>query len=208
MPRRWLLLCGVVPAASLVGSSSSGSEMTTYSYDALGRLVTTSRTGGPSNGIAMATCFDPAGNRMQYSTGTGGAPGCPTWVAPTPTPTPTPSQNPASLPTPTPTPTSTNQPPVAVSDSGTGICSSVITINLVANDTDPDHNTPLVLYSIDATSGASLSTIISSTSASFIAMAPGTYTFNYAVADNLGATGTGQASVTFTGHGECSEPPP
>jgi YD repeat-containing protein len=85
MRRRWLLVCGAAPAALLVGYSSQGSETTTYTYDALGRLVATTRTGGPSSGVNMATCFDRAGNRIRYDTLTTAPAVCPT---PTPTPTP------------------------------------------------------------------------------------------------------------------------
>lgn len=96
-------LMGVSALALMsAGSSAAPTETTTYSYDALGRLVTSSRAGGPNNGLAMATCFDPAGNRAQYFVGTTGMPAC---AAPTPT----------SPQSPTPRPTATNQPPVAVS---------------------------------------------------------------------------------------------
>jgi YD repeat-containing protein len=84
---RWLLPWVVAPAVLLVGSSSSGSETTTYSYDTLGRLVTTTRSGGPSSGVTMNSCFDRAGNRMRQDTVTTTPAACPT---PTPTPTPSP----------------------------------------------------------------------------------------------------------------------
>jgi len=82
---RWVLLGTAASALLLIGSSTLGSETTTYSYDALGRLVTSTRTGGPSNGVTMATCFDRAGNRMRYDTVTTTPATCPT---PSPTPTP------------------------------------------------------------------------------------------------------------------------
>lgn len=85
-PRRLVLLSSVATAA-LIGSASMASETTTYTYDALGRLVSSARSGGPNNGVGMATCFDAAGNRTQYIVGTNGVPSCGT-PAPTPTPTP------------------------------------------------------------------------------------------------------------------------
>jgi len=87
MRSRRLLLWGIAPAILLVGSSLSGSETTTYSYDTLGRLVTTTRSGGPSSGITMNSCFDRAGNRMRQDVATSTPAVCPT---PTPTPTPSP----------------------------------------------------------------------------------------------------------------------
>jgi len=57
-----LMLAGFV----LVGVPAVASETTTYTYDALGRLVTTSVSGGPTNGLSTTTQFDPAGNRTNY----------------------------------------------------------------------------------------------------------------------------------------------
>ena len=90
MRRHLVLLCGVVggvamPVAAMLATAAAGSETTTYSYDALGRLVTTTRTGGPSSGVNMASCFDRAGNRLRYDTLTTTPAACP---VPTPTPTP------------------------------------------------------------------------------------------------------------------------
>lgn len=76
--RRCLLRVGVL--ASVAGTlmvASTGAhaqDATTYSYDALGRLVSATTSGGPNNGIARGTCFDAAGNRTQYVVGTSGAP--------------------------------------------------------------------------------------------------------------------------------------
>lgn len=46
---------------------ANASETVTYSYDALGRLVASSTSGGPNDGVATSTQFDPAGNRTNYS---------------------------------------------------------------------------------------------------------------------------------------------
>ena len=50
-----IALCALNPATA--------SETSTYTYDALGRLVTTANVGGPRNGNTVSTRFDPAGNR-------------------------------------------------------------------------------------------------------------------------------------------------
>ncbi|MDO7833669.1 hypothetical protein Q4610_01295 [Sphingobium sp. HBC34] len=39
---------------------------TTYSYDALGRLVQSSTTGAVNNGVQMSTTYDAADNRVTY----------------------------------------------------------------------------------------------------------------------------------------------
>lgn len=57
-------------------SGSRASEITTYSYDALGRLNATSISGGPNSGTATATCFDSAGNRATQVVVLSGAATC------------------------------------------------------------------------------------------------------------------------------------
>lgn len=71
--------------ATLMVSSAMASETTTYTYDALGRLVTSTRIGGPNAGVNIATCFDRAGNRIRYDTMTTTPTACP---SPSPTPAP------------------------------------------------------------------------------------------------------------------------
>lgn len=46
-----------------------GSETTTYSYDELGRLVSSANSGGPRDGKAAVTSYDPAGNRATHAVG-------------------------------------------------------------------------------------------------------------------------------------------
>lgn len=53
-------------AFGAAGTSALASETTTYSYDALGRLVATTVSGGPTDGLATSTQFDAAGNRTNY----------------------------------------------------------------------------------------------------------------------------------------------
>lgn len=40
---------------------------TTYTYDALGRLVAASTTGTVNNGVQLGTNYDPVGNRTAYT---------------------------------------------------------------------------------------------------------------------------------------------
>lgn len=52
-----------------IGAATEGAlaaETSTYAYDALGRLITTTRASGPSNGVSTAIGYDPADNRSSY----------------------------------------------------------------------------------------------------------------------------------------------
>lgn len=62
--RKSALLIGT--AALSLGGAVSASETSTYTYDALGRLITATRSGGPSDGVQIATVFDAAGNRTSH----------------------------------------------------------------------------------------------------------------------------------------------
>jgi len=55
-----LVLVGTAPAAA--------SETITYTYDALGRLVTVSRSGTVNNGASANYTYDPANNRTNVTT--------------------------------------------------------------------------------------------------------------------------------------------
>ncbi len=59
--RRRLLLAMV--AVGAMAGAAGASENSTYTYDALGRLVATSHSGGPRSGTTVASSYDEAGNR-------------------------------------------------------------------------------------------------------------------------------------------------
>ncbi|WP_245662041.1 Calx-beta domain-containing protein, partial [Sphingomonas pruni] len=92
--------------------------------------------------------------------------------------------------------TSSNLPPVANADTTSFNCSVYQTVNLVANDTDPENNVPLHLVSI---TGPGSAAVTSTTSVTIGENSTGTFTFSYVVADSLGATSTGQLTATVTG---------
>ena len=48
-------------------SPAMAQETTTYSYDALGRVVGVARSGGPANGTNTAYAYDPASNRTNVT---------------------------------------------------------------------------------------------------------------------------------------------
>lgn len=64
---------GAVIAPALVSGLALAAETKTYTYDALGRLVTATTAGGPNNGVQSSTTFDRAGNRTNQAVT--GAPG-------------------------------------------------------------------------------------------------------------------------------------
>lgn len=72
-----LLVCRSILIAGLTPLSVNAQEVTSYQYDSLGRLVGSSISGGPNNGLSTKTCFDPSGNRRKYFIGPAGtAPTC------------------------------------------------------------------------------------------------------------------------------------
>ena len=57
----------IVSAAFVFTTAADASETSTYKYDALGRLVEATTTGGPSSGTNTAVVYDKAGNRSDYN---------------------------------------------------------------------------------------------------------------------------------------------
>jgi hypothetical protein len=173
MNRKAAYLLGAAASALAVSGTGRASDSTTFTYDALGRLVAVSTTGGPNNGLAVSTAYDPAGNRSSYSVGTGGSPPQP------PSPPP-------------------NQPPVAVANSGSMAKCTSKTFAVLANDYDPDGNTPLSLVGVSY--GGLLGTAsVSGSNVHFEAYdSTGTAAVTYTVADSLGATANGTLTITIT----------
>lgn len=67
MRRFWS--AGAVVVAAALAQGAVASETTTYTYDELGRLVSSSNSGGPRNGKSALTSYDPAGNRASQAVG-------------------------------------------------------------------------------------------------------------------------------------------
>lgn len=49
------------------GAACAQSATTTFTYDALGRIVTVSTAGGPASGENTTITYDPAGNRVNHT---------------------------------------------------------------------------------------------------------------------------------------------
>jgi hypothetical protein len=84
---RGSLLSSVALTTLLAAGVSA--ETVTYSYDELGRLKSSSVSGGSNNGNNAVICYDKAGNRVQYVSAVAAGASC------TPAPSPTPSPAPA-----------------------------------------------------------------------------------------------------------------
>lgn len=52
---------------SLLSQAANASETITYTYDALGRLVAVTRTGGVNNGVSANYTYDKADNRSNVT---------------------------------------------------------------------------------------------------------------------------------------------
>ena len=173
MDRRFcaLLACAVISTAPAVAS-----ETQTYSYDELGRLTAVQYSGAVNNGAAHSLCYDPAGNRTKYKSDSAGTLATCTGGGGGPPPT--------------------NLPPVTVNDTLTVIRCEIGYKNVVANDSDPEGNTPLVVTAVDHPDAW----VASSTTVGVQAPdASGSFIVNYTVRDSLGATSTGSLTVTITG---------
>lgn len=57
----------IVLALALVAAQASAQEVIQYTYDGRGRLVTVSRSGGPSNGVVASYGYDKADNRTNVT---------------------------------------------------------------------------------------------------------------------------------------------
>ncbi|MFN3944644.1 MAG: Ig-like domain-containing protein [Allosphingosinicella sp.] len=106
--------------------------------------------------------------------------------------------------------TGVNDAPVAVPDKMTGGENEVLTIDVLANDHDPDQGATLSLVSVVAPVGRGTATVV----AGKVRFDPGTdfdhlaegqsekIQLRYKIADEHGATATGVATVTVTGAAE------
>lgn len=166
----------------LASPPAQAAETVTHTYDELGRLISTSKTGGPASGLQTTTAYDPAGNRSNQTTiGAGGGGGAP--------------------------PTG-NQPPIANADAVSVMCNATTTVNVTANDTDPEGNLPLTALSVTLPplSTASATIVSSSTIEVWGAAFAETVQASYSVKDSLGATSSGTLTIVTTGtFAQCSQ---
>ncbi|HCS43550.1 MAG TPA: hypothetical protein DIW52_12085, partial [Pseudomonas sp.] len=99
--------------------------------------------------------------------------------------------------------TGENQAPLAVADSGSTSFGVPITLNLLANDSDPDGNTPLSITALTQPAAGQGTVALSGTAAVVytppaVVNAPLTTTFTYKAQDVKGLASTAPATVTIT----------
>lgn len=166
-------------AAVLAAGAAAASETVTYTYDPLGRLIAVQHMGAVNDGRADSLCYDPAGNRALYKSSAAGAlADCATAPAP-----------PA------------NQPPVAAPDFLTAPKCQQRTVDVIANDSDPEGDAPLTLASVTsdwARLGAGGVVLITTPDTN------GNYPIAYTVTDSLGASAGGILTLTVTGGQQCA----
>lgn len=189
-PRRpRALACALLAGTALaLPAAAPANETITYSYDVLGRLVATTSSGTVNNGLTSQIGYDPAGNRSCYRVT---SPGASVPLCPTPPPGPVPPPPPAG-----------NQPPVAVADTGSTTKCQAASFAVLANDYDPDGNTPLTLTGVSSNGLRGDASV----SGGNVYFAPngtsGTANVTYTVADSLGATASAVLTIAIT-NGAC-----
>jgi YD repeat-containing protein len=175
-------LCTAIGMLLLEGPGQT-SDSVVYTYDALGRLVAVSTTGSVNNGLSVATSYDAAGNRTNYTVSSAPPPPAP------PPPPPPPG----------------NQPPVAITDTGGMSRCAPAQFAVLSNDYDPDGNTPLALAGVSG-GGTKGTPSISGTSILFTPNGiNGTASVSYTMRDALGATASATLTITIT-NGSCGPP--
>lgn len=87
--QRGSLLRGVALIALLTAGANA--ETVTYSYDELGRLKSSSVSGGANNGNNTAICYDRAGNRVRYVAAVAAGASCTSLPLSAPSPTQSPA---------------------------------------------------------------------------------------------------------------------
>lgn len=162
--------------------SVQASETATFTYDALGRLIATSRSGSINNGAATSISYDAAGNRSNYSASGAGP------TAPPPPP-----------------PSASNTAPTANIDYLAVSEWAADSINVIANDTDADGDYPLTLISVSAPGGGAsyYASVESGTTVAWGGSSAGTFDVIYTVRDSRGATSTGTLRVTSISVSTC-----
>ena len=90
-----------------------------------------------------------------------------------------------------------NRPPIAVNDAATTVLGQPVTINVLANDSDPDGD-PLTIIGVTAPANGSVSATATNITYTPAPRFTGTDTFTYTISDGRGGTATATVTVTVT----------
>jgi len=181
-------------SALVLSGATQASDTTKYTYDPVGRLtaVVRSDAGVPAADYGSAIDYDQAGNRLNYRIGTPGQ-----YQPATPPP-------PDAITQPPPPPaTPVNLPPVTEPDYAVaGVC-KIVSVDVLANDSESEGDTPLSLVSV--TAGALGTAGIVANKVWYHANgATGGDAVTYTVEDSRGAKSTGVLELTVLDKGGCS----
>lgn len=185
------LLISVSIIALMVPMSVYAAETVAYSYDARGRLIKVVRSGSAQSNSNVTTDYshDKANNRKQLVT----------INSPNSSGTP---------PSPPPPPPPVNSPPTTVADALTVNKCGIGDVNVIANDSDPEGNVPLVVTGAsNANPAKGTAYAVSASTVRYEADpggATGSDSVTYTVRDSLGATSTGTVNITIRTTGACS----
>jgi YD repeat-containing protein len=195
---RYLTSASILAALACAGGAEAA-ETVIYGYDAQGRL-----TGVARNGVNTAYVYDRADNRTNMTVSPGGTPSPPPPGPPPPPAPPPPAPPPPAPPPPSPPPPPpANNPPTTVADSLSVARCSTASRNVVANDSDPEGNTPLVLLDVSPGTKGNAS-VASGTTVQYESFdETGSDPLVYTVRDSLGASSTGTLNVTIASGGTC-----
>ncbi|MFL6845188.1 MAG: Ig-like domain-containing protein [Allosphingosinicella sp.] len=192
-------------SALALATAAQAGETITYSYDDLGRLTIVSHSGTVNNNVNAGYNYDSADNRSSVNVVVGALPSPPPSPPPPPPPPPPPAPPPPTPPPPPGPPPPPNHPPVTVADSLILARCTTGTVNLLANDSDPDGNPLSVVALSEATKGSAF--IGSGGEIGYEAgSVTGGETLVYTASDSHGAMTNGNLNVTITG-GNCSVQP-
>lgn len=108
--------------------------------------------------------------------------------------------------------TGTNDGPTATADTASGTENQTLVIDVLANDTDPDHGAVLSLVSVDATSGGGSASVVDGnvvfdpgTALDHLAQgATATVTIEYTMQDEHHAQSSSTVSITITGENDAA----
>ena len=178
---------------AIATSAVAQSQTETYSYDVHGRLTATEVTGGAHDNDARSTCYDELGNRRTFRVSVDGSVlSCP---APSTQAPPDPvSSNPTA---PSDPPAVGNSVPQPTTDNLSSSCYALRSIDIIANDIDPDGDA-LTLLSVteDITGTGAYVDVINGVAQVSFGSRSGTDRWRYDVADIHGATATGFIYIT------------
>ena len=181
--------------ALIIGSTSAlaQSQVEKHTYDVHGRLTATEVIGGAHNNDARSTCYDELGNRRTFRVSVDGS--VLSCSAPS---TQTPPDPVSSTPAPPSDPPAVgNSAPQPTTDNTSSGCYTMRSIDIIANDTDPDGDALTLLNVTEDITGTGAYVVVMNGVAQIsFGERSGTERWRYEVADVHGATAMAYVYIT------------